>query len=351
MIASQPCCFWVAASIGLLSVQACGDDDDTHASSAAETTDAGRQAPKPAGEAGAGGRKPAQAGNQAAGTASAPQAGAVAPEHDTDAGTDDGLRQVDIRFLGLVGGRALHCGESYDGQGASRQRITPHDFRFFVQEVRLTRVSGPALAVSFDERATVQTKDVALIDFTDQSGQCSAGDGTMNVHVTGRVPAGETTGIELVLGVPETLNHQAFTSARAPLNDPSTYWGWSNGYRFVLAALDTEPDSQTLAADGGANVPGLSLVHIGSGGCTGKNATGYTCSRPNRAHIVLDHFDPEQDVISADLGEVFRGVDLRQALECHGLEPGCETAFAAFGLNADGQAMDAQHVFGVQRAP
>jgi uncharacterized repeat protein (TIGR04052 family) len=196
------------------------------------------------------------------------------------------------------------------------ERDSRHDFRFFVQEVRLLDAAGRPLAVELAERAPLQTRDVALIDFTDQRGHCS-GDGTMNVELIGRAPAGETAAIEIVLGVPETLNHQNFTVAQPPLADASTYWGWTVGYRFFMAVLDI----QSAAADGGTSESARSLLHVGPEGCSPTDAGGFTCTRPHRAHIRLDDFDPDPDVITADLAQVFDAWTWRRVSSVMGSHP------------------------------
>jgi uncharacterized repeat protein (TIGR04052 family) len=350
----------------LLGVLACGDDDDVPSA-------AGTQAATSPNEPGGSGARTSESGaggGHANGGASGHAGGGGASErgqasagtsgrssgdvtfHDgsaDDAGTRE-LRDVRIRFRGLVAGRKLACGETYDGLGKTKARATPHDFRFFVQGVRLLDASGKATTLEFAERAPFQTRDVGLIDFTDDQGECDSGDGTMNLELTGRAAPGATTRIELTLGVPEKLNHQSFAVAKAPLADASTYWGWANGYRFFMAVLDAAPSAERTAADGGVLGSSESLLHVGSGGCSGSNAGGFTCARPNRARIVLDDFDPERDAITADLAQLFTEVDVASGIECHGFAPGCDLPFAALGLDRDGQNTEQQRVFAVVRA-
>lgn len=46
-------------------------------------------------------------------------------------------QSITIRFQAVVGDQKLECGQSYDGIGTTRSRITPRDFRFYVHNLRL----------------------------------------------------------------------------------------------------------------------------------------------------------------------------------------------------------------------
>jgi len=328
----------VAVLGALLALPACGDDDEPAADGGdSGAPRAGRDAGPQAGKGGTGG-----GGSKA-------DAGV-----DAGGGEDAGpaaMQSVTIRFAAKLGDRALNCGEFYDMPSLGGARVTPTDFRFFVQEVRLVTASGREEPVSFDERAPVQTRDVAVIDFTDERGACAAGDTAHNTMITGKVAPGDYTAIVFVNGVPESVNHQDIVEAKPPLHDTSTYWGWTTGYRFVLSALSVQTDDVT-AADGGSVLvePGNSFVHVGAGGCAGATTSGFTCSRPNRNRIELGSFDPRTNVIVADLAKIFAGVDLTRPIECHGPStPRCGPAYVALGLNpADGSARDGQDVFRVE---
>lgn len=311
--------------------QGCGDDDDDSAADGGADTGADQS-----GSGGAGGR----AGSSGRGGSG----GRGGQGSDDDAGVAE--QPVTIRFKATVGDEELVCGREYDDQGSSKIKATPQDFRFFVESVKLIAKDGSEVPVRFDERAPFQTRDVALLDFTNGQGSCAPGT-TTNTTITGKVPAGEYNGIVFVNGVPESVNHQNIAVAKPPLQDASTYWGWQSGYRFIMAELlpTTLPE-----ADAGADpTGGASFVHIGSGGCSGANATGFSCSRANRNAIKLSDFDPENDMVVADLGKVFANVNLETGLECHGPSPACSALYSALGLElATGTARDAQEVFRVE---
>ena len=108
--------------------------------------------------------------------------------------------RVTLRFDARVGDRRLTCGESYEGIGASRTRITPTDFRFYVHDVRLVAEDGREVPLALDRDSTWQDGRVALLDFEDGTGPCR--NGTKGVHreVRGRAPAGHYTGVRFRVG-------------------------------------------------------------------------------------------------------------------------------------------------------
>lgn len=333
---------WIATVTCLyLATHACGDDDSAADGGAdASGNNAGRGGK---GGSGGSGGKGGSSGMSGAG-GSGGEAGSA---------SDGATQPVTIRFKAKIGDDDLACGKSFANQGTTKVHASVQDFRFFVEDVRLITSSGKEARVQFDDKAPFQTKDVALLDFTDRQGTCTAGGETINTTITGKVAPGDYTGIVFVNGVPESLNHQNLTSAKAPLQDTSTYWGWMSGYRFIMtgvivdAADRAAPDPGDV--DGGTGNTGVNSVHVGSGGCTRTSTTGFTCTRPNRTRIELGEFNAETNSIVADLGKVFEGIDLRDALECHGPGPECGPAYGAFGLSLDtGATIDGQKVFRVE---
>lgn len=280
-----------------------------------------------------------------------------------DAGSQ-GRRPVVLRFKAKVGSQDLVCGQTYEMQGSTKVAFTPQDFRLFVQEVRLIDAAGREVSVALDERAPFQTKDVALLDFTTGDGACSSGGPTVNTTLTGTVPAGTYTGLVFVNGVSESLNHADPTMAPAPLQAPGSNWSWTTGYRFLMAEVlqagpaqsatagvdgGTDAGAMSAATDGGAPIPGMGLVHLGSTGCTGTQATSISCSKANRSVVRLAGFDPTQRTIIADLGAIFSSTDLSMDLQCHGSGPACMPMFEALGVNlSNGEPQATQRVYRVE---
>ncbi|MEM6611072.1 MAG: MbnP family copper-binding protein [Cyanobacteria bacterium P01_C01_bin.72] len=53
------------------------------------------------------------------------------------------------------------------------------------------------------------------------------------------------------------------------------------------------------------------LIHLGSTGCSESTQSNlFSCANPNRVQVMLEDFDPEDDVVIADLGELLAQSDL-----------------------------------------
>lgn len=243
----------------------------------------------------------------------------------TEAQEAEGMRPVSIRFEARAGQAPVACGVSDSGG----PELT--DLRMFVHDVRLLRVDGTEVPVALDDRGSVQTSGVALLDFEDGTGQCLAGDSATNTVVTGFAAAGDYSGVAFRLGVPGDLNHLDPAAQPAPLAAGNLHWSWLSGYRFMRAEM------------GGA------VLHLGSGGCSGDPRTGSVqCARPNRPEIRIQGFDPESDGIAVDLNALLAG----QGPEiCHSSGAACSAMFAALGLSlTTGQNDGQQSVFRSQAA-
>jgi len=314
-------CSWAASG--------CGDDDAPNAPQGgrAGSATAGAQAGRTAGVSGGAAGK---AG--AAGVASA------------------GEKAVTLHFKARVGAEDFACGREYPELGATKVAATPQDFRFFVQDVKLLERDGEAVAFELEERAPVQNRNVALLDFTDTAGRCAIAGNVTNTQLTGHVPDGDYDGVEFVIGVPDRLNHQDITTARAPLRDISTHWGWLSGYRFIMAEI-AHVGADEEAADAGEPDAGprkdpLTLIHVGSGGCSGTPSQGFHCMRANRARIRIQGFDPRERAIIADFAQLFARTDLASGVQCHGVSEACSDMYAALGLDmASGEPQGTQRVF------
>ena len=242
---------------------------------------------------------------------------------------------VSLQFEARVGGVAFACGQSYAGVGSSAASVEPHDFRFFVHDVRLLDESGNAAAVELDDRAPWQASGVGLLDFEDGSGGCLEGDAAVNTALTGRVAPGTYTGLAFRVGVPDAVNHADPALQAAPLGAGGMSWGWLSGYKFMRADLGTE-------AGGG-------VLHLGATACTGDPASGtVACTRSNRPEVSLTGFDPATSSVVADIGALFAGVDVATAGPCHSSGDACASMFGSLGLDlASGQATGEQSVFTV----
>jgi uncharacterized repeat protein (TIGR04052 family) len=320
---------------------ACGDEAtprvDAHQGASADANDKSA-----AGRGGVAADSGTDAGNHDKGAAGG---SSVAGE----GGTAAGVTQLSLRFKAQIGNEAFACGRVYDNLGTTKLSATPRDFRFLVQDIQLITRDGKEVAFEVQARAPYQLAEVGMLDFSDGRGDCG-GDTETNTEITGAAAAGDYDGIVFSIGVPESLNHQNIALAKPPLQDASLYWGWQNGYRFLLAEL---LPVNVLADDAGADDAGAavgpSLIHIGSGGCAGANTKGFSCSRPNRSRVRITGFDPTKRAIIADLGKVFEHIDVALGTQCHGAAPGCAAIFSALGVDFDtGMALQTQSVFRAQ---
>ncbi|MET0284537.1 MAG: MbnP family copper-binding protein [Polyangiales bacterium] len=323
-----------------LTLAACGDDDEP-----VETVPPGEQTPGDA-------ATPSRDGSIDAApsvdppTNSAPLDASlldanVQPDASPDAAIADAAtsRRVTIRFRAEVNGEPFACGREYANTGATGATSTPSDFRFFVETLALVDGAGREVPVELETRGDWQIPGLGLIDFEDATGQCAASAGT-NTELTGTVPAGEYVGLVFSNGIPEALNHGDPAQAPAPLrNAPGTLWSWRSGYKFILSSLAVPAST------------GVGLIHVGAGACTGDpvNGVAVTCARPNRNRVQLAGFDPERNVIVADLGVVLAQTDLTVNSQCHGGGMVCPSGFAALGIDhASGRAAESAPAFHVE---
>lgn len=253
---------------------------------------------------------------------------------------------VTIQFQGMVGDEMFTCGSSYSGLGTSSATVTPTDFRFYISDVALIDESGSVVPVMLEQDGVWQHESVALLDFEDQTGDCSNGTPETRTAVVGTVPPGNYTGVTFTLGVPFSLNHDDMTLAPSPLNVSSMWWNWAGGYKFVRIDLENEVMSTSLPTSVGPQVRSLSsteiaaghgqehgthgdghhaggqghtmaqgfLIHLGSTGCQieGDSLQPTLCNQPNRSRFMFTGFDPSQNVIVADVEALVSENDLTQ---------------------------------------
>lgn len=263
-------------------------------------------------------------------------------------------RRIAIRFAAQVGDAPFTCGRSYDGVGATQSRVTPSDFRFYVSDVALVDASGKAIPLALDQDERWQHSNVALLDFEDRSGPCLTGTQETRDIVTGTVPAGNYRGLRFTLGIPFALNHADATIAPSPLNLTSLFWNWQAGYKFLRIDLatsgrpqDIKPGDVPRFGDRSASHRLGFAIHLGSTQCAaeGPSRSPTACANPNRPIIEFAAFNPETDVVVADLGALLKGVDVdsNQADTPAGCmstpsDGDCNPLIRNFGLTFAGQA-------------
>lgn len=248
-------------------------------------------------------------------------------------------REIEVRVRGGVGARSFVCGRSYSGIGASRSTWEGRDFRLYLSNVRLVDARGGSVPLELVQDGKWQHGTVVLLDFEDGEGACRMGNADLNGSIRGSVPAGDYAGIRFDLGVPFDVNHGDAAVAPAPLNVTTMWWNWNAGYKFLRV------DGVT------AGLPSWRL-HLGSTGCDGDMMGNVNaCAHPNRASVAISDFDPDTDVLVADLAELLGEADL----ENHKAgDPGCMSKpadtecapyFSRLGLPFGTQAAGTQAFF------
>lgn len=251
-------------------------------------------------------------------------------------------QKVAIRFQAMVGSEKFACGQTYSGIGTTGSKIAPRDFRYYVHKVRLVDDKGGVVPVQLDQ-SKWQLDDTALLDFEDGTWSCVNGTREVNDQVVGTVPAGTYTGLQFTVGVPFNKNHTELTSQPPPLNLTALSWVWNAGRKF--ARLDFASTGQ----------PHGFTVHLGSTGCmpnTTKITVPTQCNAPNRPEIRIDAFNPDKDIVIADLAALLKdtNVDINQPKTSAGCMSGpddsdCAGIFANLGLPFGGKPGGTQTFF------
>jgi uncharacterized repeat protein (TIGR04052 family) len=318
----------------------CGDDTIT-SNSSAHSSDAGES---PAADGGKRGAAGSGDNKRDASADAAPHVNELTDTGQPAAPVAEDEQAVKLRFRAQLGDAPFACGSTYAAQGSSKQTISPHDLRLFIQDVALIDAEGHEVPVRLDTREPWQTADVALLDFEDASGECFGNEAT-NGEITGVVPKGEYRALRFSHGVPDKLNHSDPKTFPPPLLTPGMSWNWLLGLRFVRFEVGTTPGTE-LDSDAGAD-PGSFALHIGSTGCAGNQNEGtIQCRKPNRSRVELKDFELGQSEVILDVGPLLRGNDLAQTVECHSGTAVCEPLFKALGVSyATGQPGADQSVF------
>lgn len=247
---------------------------------------------------------------------------------------------VTLNFEARVGAEKFDCAKTFTGLGTTKATVSPTDFAFYVNNVRLVDTNDKEVPVALTPDGKFQTQAVALLDFADKTGSCTNATADVNSTVKGTIamPSATYKGVRFEVGVPVAINHLDSVSQPSPLNISSMFWDWQGGYKFMRI------DTRVNAADGGA--PLSVLLHLGSTECTNPDAGSVTCAKPNRVTVSLDGaFNPSTNKIVLDYAKLVAGNDLTQNLGgapgcmSGATDPECGTIFEKLGLDkTTGQA-------------
>lgn len=274
--------------------------------------------------------------------------GLVAAGCGSDDKTVSGPQPIEIQFEARVGDEPFGCGQRYEGLGTTSSTGEPMDGRFYVSDIHFVNDDESERFVTLEQDGEWQLDDVALLDFEDGTGRCSAeGTAATNTSIRGTVESGHAARIHFTVGVPFALNHGDATTAPAPLDETPLFWSWNFGYKFIKVELATtgQPDGFFL--------------HLGSTGCEGDGAGNVSaCSEPNRvdAEIPLANgFDPARNVVVLDVAKLLSDSDVdvntpETAPGCMSFpgDPECPPIFAHLGLPFGDQPGGEQDVFSVE---
>ncbi|GAB1538864.1 metallo-mystery pair system four-Cys motif protein [Scytonema sp. NUACC21] len=257
----------------------------------------------------------------------------------------NGSQEVTIQFRGMVGDKPFSCGENYAQVGQPPTTVTATDFRFYVSDVALIDDSGKVVPLKLTQDGKWQYQNVALLDFENKSGACANGTSEVRDRITGTIPKGNYKGLKFTLGVPFQLNHEDATLASSPLNLTSLWWSWNGGYKFVridlrkpMSAHNTNVKQDRHGGQGFA-------IHIGSTGCQAANNSQKptSCSNPNTSTISFANFDPNRNVVVADLKALLASTNLETNQANTGVgcmsdstDKNCAGIMANFGIPFNG---------------
>lgn len=265
-------------------------------------------------------------------------------------------KDVAIQFAAQANGADVKCGtvNTMTNLGLTKKTAQLQDLRFYISEVNLINSKGEAVPVTLTKN-TNQNYGVALLDFEDATGACATeGDAPTYTTITGKVNEGSYTGIQFLLGVPDTgldsagktiaLSHSDVMAMEEPLNIMALGWSWQAGRKFVK--VEVNPDGKVSNQKGTTDTSDDTLdtswfVHLGATGCTDAKDTAalYSCTNPNTTTIKLNSFDYGTQKVVLDLSTLLANSDIslnqNGAGGCMsgGTDKECPAIFAALGID------------------
>ncbi|MCU0696256.1 MAG: metallo-mystery pair system four-Cys motif protein [Myxococcaceae bacterium] len=249
-----------------------------------------------------------------------------------------------LTFKAKVGTQDFACGQTYS-LGTPATQYRPRDLRLYVHDVVLTTEEGVDVPFTLTDDGTFQRGGIALLDFENKAGDCSAGTEATHTVLKGLAEGGHYEKLSFTVGVPFAQNHQDAAAAAAPLNSTAMFWNWNGGYKFAKI------DGLTTGLPNGHN------LHLGSTGCMAgptPNSVA-SCTNANRPRVTLP-FNPELGkAVVLDLARLFEGsnLDTNTAMTAPGCmsgatDPECAPLFQKFGLPFGTQAAGTQTFFSVE---
>jgi len=199
------------------------------------------------------------------------------------------------------------------------------DLRFYVSNVSLIDANGNYAPVLMTENSN-QGRNVALLDFEDSTGNCTANASTGTyTGIVGKVAPGTYVGVAFSVGVPvlsadgtatsiplnhsytaQTLDSGSTKATPLPLQNTAMNWSWQSGRKFTKIEFTANPVAPATTGI-------TTMVHLGSTGCAGDPIQGNitNCASPNRAFFKFaTGFDSSTQRVALDLSALFSGLNL-----------------------------------------
>ncbi|MCF4969792.1 metallo-mystery pair system four-Cys motif protein [Nostoc sp. CMAA1605] len=262
-------------------------------------------------------------------------------------------QEITIKFAAKVAQQPFECGKVYT-LGKPATKVTASDFRFYVSDVALIDINGKATPLTLTQDGKWQYQNVALLDFENKTGSCANGTVETRNQVIGTVPQGKYQGLQFTLGVPFNLNHADSVTAESPLNLTSLWWNWLFGYKFARIDLESAKHSANVKHDQPNHQASGFPIHLGSTACQASEGSQKPskCNNPNTAKVVIAKFDPNKNVVVADLAALVANTNL--TVNQPNTPPGCMSSpddrdcisiMENFGLPFAGKSASRQKFF------
>jgi len=183
------------------------------------------------------------------------------------------------------------------------------DFRvtqmtFYISELKLL-IDGNWQDVDFFPSDT-QTEHTAIIDLTPRCADASVQTQVQLPLAIGYHRFAGADAVRFTLGVPFDENHKDPLTQPAPLNEPSMFWSWQRGYKFLRW------DLQQISSGRGWS------YHLGSVGCVSASALRAPetpCALPNRVEITMQK-DSSDGFVFVEAQKLLMNIDLSSSSGC-----------------------------------
>lgn len=202
--------------------------------------------------------------------------------------------QHQLTILPYWQGKPIDCNTVLNIQG---QRWSIRDFSLYLSQLKYFDSSGAWSNVTLDVDEDSSSNVVLL---TPNCSEARLGY-QWKINVVEAVDQWQK--VKFTLGVPFELNHQNPIFQKNPLNDPSMFWVWRTGHKFLRLEMDSEQNSF--------------VFHLGSVGCQSKSAVRAPTSACLYSNLNQYEIDlAEHKTIVLDLAVLMGGVTLSNNITC-----------------------------------